>query len=71
MEEVFKITASNLLILLVNFVSEFRLELMCSSLIVNISSIITHLEAACAAAVVHRKHFFRLYQRNKSSESGY
>ena len=25
--------------------------------------------AACAAAMVHRNHFFRLYQRNKSSES--
>ena len=25
--------------------------------------------AACAAAVVHRNHFFRLYQQNKSSES--
>ena len=25
--------------------------------------------AACAAAIVHRNHFFRLYQRNKSSES--
>ena len=25
--------------------------------------------AACAAALVHRNHFFRLYQQNKSSES--
>ena len=25
--------------------------------------------AACAAVIVHRKHFFRLYQQNKSSES--
>ena len=25
--------------------------------------------AACAAATVHRNHFFRLYQQNKSSES--
>ena len=25
--------------------------------------------AACAAAIVHRNHFFRLYQQNKSSES--
>ena len=25
--------------------------------------------AACAAAIVHRSHFFRLYQQNKSSES--
>ena len=25
--------------------------------------------AACAAAALHRNHFFRLYQQNKSSES--
>ena len=25
--------------------------------------------AACTAAIVHRNHFFRLYQKNKSSES--
>ena len=25
--------------------------------------------AACAAAIVHRKHFFRLYQKHKSSDS--
>ena len=25
--------------------------------------------AACAAAIVHRNHFFRLYQKAKSSES--
>ena len=25
--------------------------------------------ATCAAAIVHRNHFFRLYQQNKSSES--
>ena len=25
--------------------------------------------AACAAAIFHRNHFFRLYQQNKSSES--
>ena len=25
--------------------------------------------AACATAIVHRNHFFRLYQQNKSSES--
>ena len=27
------------------------------------------LSAACAAAIVHRNHFFRLYQQNKSSKS--
>ena len=25
--------------------------------------------AACAAAIVYKNHFFRLYQHNKSSES--
>ena len=25
--------------------------------------------AVCAAAIVHRNHFYRLYQQNKSSES--
>ena len=25
--------------------------------------------AACAAAIVHRNHFFRLYQKDKSSDS--
>ena len=25
--------------------------------------------AACAAAIIHRNHFFRLYQQNKFSES--
>ena len=29
----------------------------------------TWFSAACAAAIVHRNHFFRLYQQNKSSES--
>ena len=62
---------SVLLLLLVNFVSGFRLELM----------YIPHhkyqvkphsspwFSAACAAAIVHRNHFIRLYQQNKSSES--
>ena len=27
------------------------------------------LSAACVAAIVHRNHFFRFYQQNKSSES--
>ena len=25
--------------------------------------------ASCAAAIVHRNHFFRLYQKDKSSDS--
>ena len=63
---------SVLLLLLVNFVSGFRLELMYISLIVNIRTSLTHLHgssAACAAAIVHGNHFFRLYQQNKSSET--
>ena len=42
------------------------------SLIVSIRSNLTHLHgfsAVCATAIVHRNHFFRLYQQNKSSES--
>ena len=54
--------------LLVNFVSGFRLKLMHISLIVSIRSNLTYLHG-CAAAIVHRNHFFCLYQQNKSSES--
>ena len=60
-----------LLLLLVNFMSEFTLELM----------YIPHrkyqvkphssswFSSACAAAIVHRNHFFRLHEKDKSSES--
>ena len=48
---------SVLLLLLVNFVSGFRLELMYISHIIY------------AAAIVHRNRFFRLCQQNKSSQS--
>ena len=37
-------------------------------IIVSIKSNPTHFYA-CAAAMVHRNHFFRLYQHNKSTES--
>ena len=49
---------SVLLLLLVNFVSGFRL--MYISLIVSMRSSLTHLHfsAACAAAIDHRNHFF-------------
>ena len=33
------------------------------------ASLISWFSAAGAAAIVHRNHFFRLYQQNKSSES--
>ena len=59
-EDIFKLSASA--------VSGFRLELMYISLVISIRSNLTHLHA-CAAAIVHRNHFFRLYQQNKSTES--
>ena len=51
--------------------SGFRLELMYVSLIESIRSSLTHpwFSAACAAAIFHRNHFFRLYQKDKSSDS--
>ena len=56
-----------LLLLLVDFVSGFRLELMYTSLTENIGSSLTHLHGS--VAIVHRNHFFRLYQKDKSSDS--
>ena len=59
------------LLLLVNFVSGFRLELVYISLIVKYQ-VKPHsspwLSAASAAVIVHRNQFFCLYQQNKSSE---
>ena len=57
---------SVLLLLLVTFVSGFRLELMYVSFNPHSSP---WFSAACAAARVHRNHFFCLYQQNKFSES--
>ena len=60
------------LLLLVNSVSGFRLELMYISLIVSIGSNLTQLhgfQLLNAAAVVRRNQFFHLYQQNKFSES--
>ena len=61
-----------LLLRLVNVVSCFMLELMCITLIVNRkakphSSL--WFSVACAAAIVHRNHFLRLYQQSESYES--
>ena len=50
----------------------FRLELMYVSLIMRMRPSLTHFLvflAASTAAIVHRNHFFHLYQQNKSSES--
>ena len=64
---------SVLLLLLVNFVSGFRLKLMCISLIVSIRSNLINstpwFSPACAADIVHRNHSFRLHQQKKASES--
>ena len=61
-----------LLLLLMNFVSGFRLKLMYASPIQNITSSLTHIHllthAPCRAAIVHRNHFFCLYQKDKSSD---
>ena len=57
---------SALLLLQVNFLSGFRLELMYISLILRIRTSITHLygSVTCAAAIFHRNHF-RLCQQSK------
>ena len=62
---------SVLLLLLVNFVGGFRLELMYISL--RKYQVNSHsspwFSAACAAAIVHGNHYFLLYQKDKSSNS--
>ena len=63
---------SMLLLLLVNFVSGFRLELMYISLIVSIRSSLTHLHDFQMLVLLSQFIeiiFFHLYQQNKSSES--
>ena len=59
-----------LLLLLVNFESAFRLELI---YIYPSYQVKFHsppwFSATCAAAIVHRNHFFRLYQKDKSSDT--
>ena len=59
---------SVLLLLLVNFVSGFRLELMYISLIVSIRSS-PRFSDTCDVTIFHRNHLFHLYQQNKSSKS--
>ena len=64
---------SVLLLLLVNFDFGYWLELMYISLIESIRpnkpNLFPWFSAACAAVTVHRNSFFRLYQKEKSSES--
>ena len=62
-----------LVLLLVNFVSGFRLELMYIYNPHRKYQVKPHsspwFSPTCAAVIVHRKHFFRLYQKDKSSDS--
>ena len=59
-----------LLLLLLNFVSGFSLELMYQHKYQVKARTSPWFSAACAAAALAcRNHFFRLYQQNKSSES--
>ena len=61
-----------LLLLLVNFVGGFGLELMCISLIENIRSSLIRLygfQLLLLLPIVHKNHFFCMYQKNKSSDS--
>ena len=61
------------LLLLVNFVSGFRLELIYTYIPHRKYQVKPHASpwflAACVAAIIHRNHIFRFYQKNKSSES--
>ena len=56
---------SKFLLLVVNFMSGFRLAMMHISLIVTIRSSLTHLRAA---AIVYKNHSFHLDKQIKSSE---
>ena len=60
-----------LLLLLVNYMSGFMMELMYMLHIVSIRSSLSHLHGfhLRAAAIIHRNNFFCLCQQNKSSES--
>ena len=62
---------SVLLLLLVNFVSEFWLELMYISLIVSIRSSCSHLHGfqLLVKLPVHKNHYFHLHHQNKFSEA--
>ena len=64
-ENMFKLSASD-----ANYVSRFRLELICISFTKSINPHSSPwFSASCPAAMVHRNHFFPLYQQNKSFES--
>ena len=63
-----RMSFKSVLLMLMNFVSWFRLELMYIFLIKSMRSNLTYLHAS-SAAIVHRNQFFPLYQKGKSSES--
>ena len=66
-----RVSLNSVLLLPVNFVSGFRLELKYMShqkYQVKLYSS-PWFSAACAAAIVHRNFFFHLYQKDKSFES--
>ena len=61
-----------LLLMLLNFVSGFRLKLMYVSLIIDTRSSPIHIyffQLLCFAAIAQRNHYLHLYQQNKSSKS--
>ena len=58
-----------LLLLLVNFVSGCRLQLMYISLILSIRSSLTHLHGFLLLVLLQKSFFFHLHQQNTSSES--
>ena len=59
---------SVLLLLLVNLVTGFRLELMYIYIPHQKYQVKPHSSLWFSAAIVHRNHFFCLYQQNNSSE---
>ena len=64
-----RISLNSVFLLLVNFVSGFRLELMYYRKYQVKPHSSPSFSAACAGAIVPRNHFFHLHQQNKSSES--
>ena len=58
-----------LLLLLVNFVSGCRLQLMYISLILSIRSSLTHLHGFLLLVLLQKSFFFHMHQQNTSSES--
>ena len=68
-----RISLNSVLLLLVHFMSGFRLEFMYVYFPHRKYSVKSHsspwFSAAWDTGIVHRNHFFPLYQKNKSSDS--